>query len=368
MQLADIASLLARTPIALHAHPAVLAYLPSNVEVLPDAASLLARLDAPQPGPPVPMLTFDTRPDARARLPFVACATDPYTDALNNVLATRYDTVAAYTLRQYQIADHIVRANASYDIIVLLLVDGLSYRDIRDWPAQLGPSAQVLPCLADAPTITRLCFPTIIGSPPLAARLFDAGFTARVGFSYWYREDNELTNRLFTTIHDTRRCGTMKDVLAQLGVYVHAHSAERIFVQIVRVGLDANAHHMRELPPLAALLQQLFVTVRALVKLLSHTHRRAALYVTSDHGVLWRDEFTPEVVGNMQGSARYAHWRDLDRQHQSGLRFDAYGDTYYALPYHLLRRRLRSDEAGVHGGVSFQESIVPFLSVEVHPC
>ena len=126
--------------------------------------------------------------------------TDPYTDALNNVFATRYDTVAAYTLKQSQIADRMVQANDAYDIIVLLLVDGLAYHDVRDWPAQLAASAQLQPCLAEGPTITRLCFPTIIGTPSIAARLFDAGLTARVGFSYWHREDNVLTNRLFTTI------------------------------------------------------------------------------------------------------------------------------------------------------------------------
>src|SRR5258707_189682 len=100
MQLTDIEGLLARTPIALQAHPTVLAYLPSDVEVLSDAKSLLARLDAPSPCQPSPMLTFDTNPQARGRLPLVSCATDPYTHALNNVFATRYDTIAAYTLKQ----------------------------------------------------------------------------------------------------------------------------------------------------------------------------------------------------------------------------------------------------------------------------
>src|SRR5690349_12818811 len=116
MQLTDIEALLAYTPIALQAHPTLLAYLPPDVEVLPDAKSLLARLDAPSPCYPSPMLTFDMSPWARGRLPLVSCATDPYTDALNNVLATRYNTVAAYTLRQSQIADRMLQANDTYDI------------------------------------------------------------------------------------------------------------------------------------------------------------------------------------------------------------------------------------------------------------
>jgi hypothetical protein len=187
-------------------------------------------------------------------------------------------------------------------------------------------------------------------------------------FSYWYRENNDLTDRLFKTIHQIHRCNTMKEVIQQLSSTLPQLQHKRVYIQIVRVGLDAGAHHQRELPPIAGILENILSGIKELIQVLEQQHRPARLYVTSDHGILWRDEFTPDVIGTAQGNARMAHWRDLGQQREAGLRFDVCGDVYHALPYPFVRRRLRSDEAGVHGGISFQESIVPLLSVEVNLC
>jgi hypothetical protein len=160
----------------------------------------------------------------------------------------------------------------------------------------------------------------------------------------------------------------MKDVIEQLSSALPQLHHKRIYVQIVRVGLDASAHHQRELPPVEGILGNILSGIQALTHVLEQQNRPAMLYITSDHGILWRDEFVPDVIGEAQGNARMAYWRDLGNQRETGLRFEVQGDVYYALPYPLIRRRLRSDEAGIHGGVSFQESIVPFLSIEVNVC
>jgi hypothetical protein len=368
MQLADLNNLLNRTPVMLHGHPALLAYLSSDIQVFASAAELLSALDTPAPTPMVPMVTFDVHPHYRSRLPLVHCATDPYTNALNEVLGTRYDTVARYTLKQCQLANEIVQASDDCEIVVLLLVDGLSYHDVRHWPEQMRYSATVRPCLAEGPTITRFCFPTIVGNPPVASRLFDKGFVVRLGFSYWNREDNDLTNRLFATMHEMHRCASMRDTITYLGNYLQRYSRERVYAQIVRVGLDADAHHNRELPPVEGVLEQLRAEINILARLLENTARPSRLFVTSDHGILWRNEFEPEIVGHAQGNARMAHWRNLTNQSEPGLQFAVAGEIYYALPFPMLRRPLRIDEAGVHGGLSFQESIVPFITVEVNSC
>ncbi|MEI6180766.1 MAG: hypothetical protein WCP31_08425 [Chloroflexales bacterium] len=367
MDLAAITNLLARTPIVLQGHPALLTYLPPEIEVVPTLQALLARLDEPHQQHPTPLVTFDSDSQGRHRIPLVTCATDPYTAALNAVIATRYDTLAAHTLRQSELGNEIVKVAQAYEVVVLLLIDGLAYRDVLTWPDQLGETAKLAPCLAANPTITRICFPQIIGNPPIAARLFDLGFTTRVGFSYWARADNELTDQLFATIRDVRRCKDMKEVLTQLGQMLSPLRHERVFVQIVRMGLDSNAHHMRELPPLDALRQQLLTGVKAVMGLLRQIKRHALVVVTSDHGILWAHEFTPQVIGHATGSARYAPWREDGSQQGQGLRAEVDGELYVALPYPLLRRKLRSDEAGLHGGVSFQESVTPFLTVEVLP-
>jgi hypothetical protein len=368
MQLSDLNNLLQRTPVMLQGHPALLAYLSPETQVLPSALELLARLDSLEHTPVAPMVTFEVNTRYRTRLPIVHCAIDPYTEALNGVLNTRYDTVAAHTLTQRHIADAIVQMSHDCDVVILLLIDGLAYRDVRRWSDQIPQPVVIQPCLAEGPTVTRFCFPTIIGNPPLAARLFDNGFTLRLGFSYWSREDNDLTNQLFATIHDMHRCANMKDTLSYLGGYLQKYRTERVYAQIIRVGLDANAHHNRELPPIEGLLQQIVKEVTILVRLLEKIGRPARLFITSDHGILWRSEFAPQVIGHAQGNARMAHWRDLGSQNEPGMRFEVAGDIYHALPYPLLRRPLRVDEAGVHGGVSFQESLVPFMIVEVNRC
>lgn len=368
MQLAELDKLLERTPVMLQAHPALLAYLSPDIQVLPTASALLRVLDTPEPLPIAPMVTFDVQSHHRSRLPIAYCALDPYTDALNAVLSTRYATIAAHTLTQQHIADEIVKMSCDCEVILLLLIDGLAYRDVRDWPDQIEHPSALLPCLATGPTITRFCFPTIIGNPPLAARLFDQGFSVRLGVSYWSRADNELTNRLFATIHDMQRCISMKDTIEYVGHSLQKHCRERIYIQIIRVGLDADAHHNRELPPITGMLHQILMEINILARLLERTKKRSRLFVTSDHGILWRHEFTPDVIGHAQGNARMAHWRDLVHQSKPGMRFIVADEVYHALPYPLLRRPLRSDEAGLHGGISFQESIVPFLAVEVNVC
>lgn len=368
MQLSDLDTLLQRTPVMLQGHPALLAYLSPDIQVLPNALEVLARLDSPAQAPVAPMVTFDTTPHYRARLPLVHCAIDPYTNALNRVIGTRYHTVAAHTLKQQHIADEIVRASQDCAIVVLLLIDGLSYHDIRHWPEQVGYPATVRPCLAEGPTITRFCFPTIIGNPPLAARLFDSGFPVRLGFSYWSREDNHLTNQLFATMHTMHRCASMKEMISGLGNALYTYRKERIFAQIVRVGLDADAHHNRELPPVAGVLNQLQTEITILLRVLEKGGRPSRLFITSDHGILWRSDFEPHIIGHAQGNTRMAHWRDLANQSEPGMPFMVAGERYYVLPFPLLRRPLRVDEAGVHGGISFQESIVPFMTVEVNLC
>ena len=47
------------------------------------------------------------------------------------------------------------------------------------------------------------------------------------------------------------------------------------------------------------------------------------------------------------------------------MRFVVGHEEYYCLNYPKVRRPLRIDEQGVHGGVSFQESVVPFIAVRV---
>ena len=94
---------------------------------------------------------------------------------------------------------------------------------------------------------------------------------------------------------------------------------------------------------------------------------RTCLFLTADHGILWRDEFEPVIVGNApsNSSARWCGWRDLYHQSDKGRRFVYKDIEYYCLGFPKLRRGLRIDEQGLHGGISFQESVVPLITMRI---
>jgi hypothetical protein len=51
-------------------------------------------------------------------------------------------------------------------------------------------------------------------------------------------------------------------------------------------------------------------------------------------------------------------------QHVLNVEFE--GKEFALLEYPYLRRDLRANEWGVHGGLSFEESVVPLLSITIN--
>jgi hypothetical protein len=47
------------------------------------------------------------------------------------------------------------------------------------------------------------------------------------------------------------------------------------------------------------------------------------------------------------------------------MEFSSNGTTYFSLEYPYIFKKLSSLEWGVHGGISFQENVVPFVKEEV---
>jgi hypothetical protein len=216
-----------------------------------------------------------------------------------------------------------------------------------------------------------LAFPNLVGDPSLAARLFDVGYHDRMGFTYWVRDDNKLTDRIFQTVTEVRRIGHFPQILATLREHLSTVGQTKTYIQIVRTGLDGYAHRQKRRPPVAAIVKEVQQEFEQLSMscsdLCSEMGLRACLYLTADHGILWRDEFEPEVLGNApaNSSPRWCGWRDLYQQRDKGHRFVVDNMEYYCLGFPKLRRQLRIDEQGVHGGISFQESIVPFITMRI---
>lgn len=372
MTLEELVVLLDKTPVIADIHPLSLPYLPDDVTVIPVAVDAAVQLDAPTTVWPGRWLLTDDDPVYRHRFPRVRVAHDPFTPALNGVIFQRFEAVAKIMLRQSQLSGIISQAAAECDAIILMLVDGLSYENAQQWCKQHAPLWPLEPCLVDVPTITSIAFPNAVGAPSVAEQLFDLGFHRRLGFTYWTREDNDLTNILFRSLPEVRKTGDFDAIASGARrLVMESVTLGKPFIQIVRTGLDGYAHKQKRTPPVVAIVDEILQEFGRLVQISQEAQRangcRTGLFLTADHGILWQSEFEPQVVGRAPSgaSARYCHWADLFQQDETGMRFGVGHEEYYCLGYPKVRRPLRIDEQGVHGGISFQESIVPFIAVRV---
>jgi hypothetical protein len=197
----------------------------------------------------------------------------------NRSLFQNYDQVRRFAFTQSDIAARI-EEDLDVDVIVLLLIDGLSYSDWMDYPG-------VQSCLVEGPTITPVGFRNIVGKPSIASRLFKLGFRKRLGFSHWDR-DNKLTNTLFYGFDRATqmfKVSEFKEVLLGLDRL----STEQTYVQILTNGLDIISHHYRGRPPVEATARHLYEDVLlALAERLQKQRATALVYATADHGILWR--------------------------------------------------------------------------------
>jgi hypothetical protein len=356
------------TPVIAEMHPVSCCYLPSDVVVYKTAAELAWLLDRPTNILPERMLVLKADPDYAMRFPRVRVDHDPFTPELNEVLFERFDEIATLMPTQSRLSNRIAEQPDTPDVISLTIVDGLSYESVRRWlDNHPDESVELLPCLVDGPTLTEVAFPNIISDAPPAVRLFDRGYQQRLGFTYWTRENNPLTDLLFRTIPDVNKVGDFSTILATLRAEMRVKSKQKTYIQIVRTGLDGYAHHQKRRPPVEAIVDAVLKEVLALADLFRDLVRTARIHLTADHGILWCNEFQPQIVGRAPAGAnpRCCKWRDLYQQDEPGRRFAIADWEFYCLDYPKLRRSLRIDEPGVHGGISFQESIVPFLTIRI---
>ena len=204
----------------------------------------------------------------------------------NALLYKNYEQAQKVMFTQSEIASEI-EENIDVDVIVLLLIDGLSYSDWLEYP-------DVRSCLVDGPTITPIGFRNIIGDPPIAHRLFNKGFRRRLGFSYWDR-NNQLTNLLFYGFDPSsqmKKVSEFKDVLIAL----EKLSQEQTYVQILVNGLDSICHRHRGRPPVKAIAREIYENVYInIVEKLRKIGVAGMVYATADHGILWKPDPDDDV-------------------------------------------------------------------------
>ena len=357
VDLMELQAILRQAPVMVEIHPLSLAFLSEDVRLYADAWQMAEALDMPTPQPTEPMLAIGIESSLLHRLPAVRCAHDPLTTELNRVLLKRYEVIRANMLCQSQLADRIAR-EADAETIILMLVDGLAYADVKRCAPQW--LSDTTPVLVDGVSITEHGMSRIVGEPTLAQRLFDAGYRQLLGFTYWERAEEPLTDRLFTGFGDrVRKVKSFDEALAIL----QGENLTNAFVQIVRTGLDSAAHRQREKPTIDAMTMNVLNDLERLAALCERKGVSTRVYLTSDHGILWAHDHQWQVYE--YGDADHPRHYEYHKRSQHVLNVEFDGKAFAVLEYPYLRRELRANEWGVHGGLSFEESVVPLIRLTV---
>jgi hypothetical protein len=130
--------------------------------------------------------------------------------------------------------------------------------------------------------------------------------------------------------------------------------------------LDGLAHHRREISTdeIEATVSAVYEDFRRLVQIVSRTGLRASIYLTADHGILWKKLHKLEKIPTGRGRhSRYMLHAAADR-HLTKVSVER--QIFYLCHYPYLAAQIPANDSGVHGGISSWESIVPFVQVEVN--
>ena len=282
----------------------------------------------------------------------------PTIKQVNRVLPSRFETTNL--LKQSEVAAEITERLAGElpQIAVLLIFDGLSFYEGAKWELS---GATLEPCLVDGVSTTESAMRRLIGSPVLTHRLFDLKYVRRRGFSYWKRSKNQLTDALFAEFPETQlhRMTTFNEVLEELE---QSEWQTPTYVQIIRSGLDRVCHFHRERPNVSSLLKDLRKDIVSLIAVLQETEESFRLFITADHGILWYNDQDTVQLAREKSKARYTEGNVACGDNILTLKSDE--GTYTALTGDkVIATNRKVTEWGFHGGISAQESLVPFWDV-----
>lgn len=282
----------------------------------------------------------------------------PSIEQVNEALPNRFETT--HLFKQSDVAAEITERIGQElpQIVVLLVFDGLSFYDVIDWKL---PQAVLEPCLVDGLSVTNNAMQRLIGSPVLTHRIFGMGYIRRLGFSYWERAMNALTDTLFAEFppNQLHRMTTFCEVLQKIkasGWETHT------YVQIIRSGLDGVCHANRERPNIKSILEDVKRDILSLLEALQATEKSFRLFITADHGILWYADQNIVPLAQERFNARYTDGSIGRGDNLLTLNTDE--GTYTVLTGDkVIAKQRKVTEWGFHGGISAQESLVPFWDI-----
>ncbi len=115
---------------------------------------------------------------------------------------------------------------------------------------------------------------------------------------------------------------------------------------------------------ITAAIDKILTDVLMLVEFFQANGFSVVVYLTADHGILWRTEHEFRSLAYMgERRPRYARVTTEQKPPAQSTRFNL-GDAQYDLfHYPYLSMDIKSNDSGVHGGLSAQESIVPLVTI-----
>lgn len=367
-------SWLSRTPVIAKVHPLAPLALRPGTKIVSDLSVLIKDLEQKTVHDEMPLLFIGEERVLANRFPRLTAFELPPVELLNANLSSHIDYARNSLLTTHKIASYIEQdiVRDPVDVVVLFLVDGLGYRDA------LGAGGDLQPCFVDGPSVTyrfyedektrvveTVGFPSIINRPSVYRRLYDLGYHHARGYTYWQPDNNAIADFMFAGM-PFEQVTNFDSILLRL-------DAERLlpqtYIQLVRQGLDGLAHGKRELHigEIEMATRAIFSDLERLQNILHQKVGSARIYLTADHGILWRKELQPmQIIQSLKDThPRFSQHKPEVKIKDSWVRFENSSVPFYLFRFPILGRQLPSNDSGVHGGLSYQESIVPFIKFEV---
>ena len=347
-----------RYPVVVSENLLALGFL-SDIEIVTDGERFLRQLDRTSLMNCKRYIVIDPHEECLRRFPVIKPRFNPFCHELNDALFRNYSMCQKRALTQRNLPA-LISKHTNVDVIVLIIIDGLSYADCRE-------GYDVEPCMVNGLTVTKIGYRNVVGSPTIGERLFKRGFANLLGFTYWKREDDaEISDRIFVPfgferVHKVAGFSEILNVLSEADLL-------KTYIQIVMAGLDEVAHKNRDEPLIEPIVARIFNRVRLIENLIIEKQRTGIIYLTADHGILWKHRCELQHINDPaseNASTRYFYGR-LARQYARPI--TSYGRNYSMLQFPYITRTLRNNEWGVHGGISYQECFVPFLRREIERC
>jgi hypothetical protein len=141
-----------------------------------------------------------------------------------------------------------------------------------------------------------------------------------------------------------------------------------MYVQLVREGLDGLAHSRREVTQaeVEGTVNAIHQDYHRLIEVVATAGLPGAVYLVADHGILWKAQH-PELqrIEILRSDhPRYQIGGSVPPEYGVDIPVGEQAYNLYRYPY--LGAAIRANDSGVHGGLSYWESLVPFVRVEVN--